>query len=174
MKARLLSSPSALALGVLLALNSAATVWAQPPVTVIIVADSSFVNDFDCAFPLQEQVTGSVRDTLFYRNDGTLEREFISPQFQGPLTVSWTNLATGTRLSSHEASPLTVYYNPDGSFQSIQNRGLTFHVSVPHVGQLLLDVGRIVIKRGQGITFEAGPHQELDGDTAAFCAYLAQ
>ena len=54
------------------------------------------------------------------------------------------------------------------------NQGLTFMVTVPSVGQpLLADVGRIVIERGQGITFEVGIHQELIGDTAAFCAYLA-
>lgn len=145
-----------------------------PPQTTIVSANTTFTNTFDCSFPLQEQVSGSYQDTLYFDNNGTLTREFISPHFRGPLTVTWTNLAAGTSLTSHEASPLTIYYNPDGSFQEITNRGLTFHVSVPGVGQLLLDVGRIVIVRHQGITFEAGQHQELNGDTAAFCAYLSQ
>ena len=34
-----------------------------------------------------------------------------------------------------------------------------------------LDVGRKAVR---GFTFEVGPYQEFDGDTAAFCAYLAQ
>lgn len=54
------------------------------------------------------------------------------------------------------------------------NQEMTFIVTVPGEGQpILADVGRIVIERGQGNTFEAGVHQELIGDTAAFCAYLA-
>ena len=58
-------------------------------------------------------------------------------------------------------------------FASLQNVGLLFHVSIPGAGTVLLDVGRVVIRRGQGIVFAAGPHQELSGDTAAFCAALS-
>lgn len=146
----------------------------SPPMATIIPVDAMFINDFDCAFPLIEQVTGAVRDTLYFDQNGILVREYISPQYQGALTVTWTNPATGTSLSSHEASSLIIYYNPDGSFQKLMNQGMTFIVTVPGEGQpILADVGRIVIERGQGITFEAGVHQELFGDTAAFCAYLA-
>ena len=147
---------------------------ASTPVTTIIPVDATFINDFDCAFPLVEQVTGTVRDTLYFDQNGMVVREYISPQFQGALTVTWSNPATGKSLFSHEASSLMIYYNPDGSFKKLMNPGLTFMVTVPSAGQpLLADVGRIVIERGQGITFEAGMHQELNGDTAAFCAYLA-
>jgi hypothetical protein len=152
----------------------ASSIGGSPPVTTIIPVDATFINDFDCSFPLIEQVTGTIRDTLYFDQNGILVREYISPQFQGALTVTWTNPITGTSLSSHEASSLIVYYNPDGSFQKLMNQGLTFMVTVPGAGApLLADVGRIVIERGKGITFEAGVHQELSGDTAAFCAYLA-
>ncbi len=144
----------------------------RPPQTTIVSVDATFTNDFDCSFPLQEQVTGAYRDILYFDSNGTLTREFISPQYRGPLTVSWTNLAMGTSLTSHEASTLIIDYNPDGSFRKLSNQGLTFHVTVPGTGTLLLDVGRIVIERGHGVTFEAGPHQEFNGDTAAFCTYL--
>ena len=86
--------------------------------------------------------------------------------------MTWTNPANGNSLSSHEASVLRIFYNPDGSFASADNEGLTFNLNLPGQGALLLDVGRIVIRHGQGIVFEAGPHQELNGDTAAFCAAL--
>jgi hypothetical protein len=146
----------------------------SPPMMTVISADATFMNDFDCAFPLVEQITGTVRDTLYFDQNGMVIREFISPQFQGALTVTWTNPEAGKSLSSYEASSLIIYYNPDGSFQKLMNQGLTFMVIVPGVGQpLLADVGRIMIERGQGITFEAGVHQELNGDTAAFCHYLA-
>lgn len=46
-------------------------------------------------------------------------------------------------------------------------------VTVPGAGaSLLADVGLIVIERGKGMTLAAGPHQELFGDTEAFCEYL--
>ena len=152
----------------------ASSIIGSPPVTTVIPVDATFMNDFDCAFPLVEQVNGAIRDTLFFDQNGSVVREYVSPQFQGALTVTWINPATGKSLSSHEASSLIIYYNPDGSFKKLMNQGLTFMVTVPGEGQpILADVGRIVIERGKGITFEAGVHQELNGDTAAFCAYLA-
>jgi hypothetical protein len=140
---------------------------------MIVYVDDTFTNDFDCSFPLVEQVTGAYRDTLYFDQNGNLTREFLSPQFKGALAITWTNSATGISLESYEASTIIIYYNPDGSFQKLMNQGLTFMVTVPGAGQpLLTDVGRIVIQRGQGITFEAGVHQELFGDTGAFCDYL--
>ena len=144
------------------------------PVATIVSVDTTFINDFDCPFLLLEQVKGAYRDTLFFDQNGVLVREYLSPQFQGALSVRWTNPETGNSLESHEASSIIVYYNPDGSFKKLMNQGLTFMVTVPGTGQpILVEVGRIVIERGKGITFEAGVHQELIGDTAAFCAYLA-
>lgn len=147
---------------------------ALPPNTTIISADSVFTNDFDCPFPLIEKVSGSYQNRRYFNENGILVREFFSPQFQGSLTVSWTNPATGATLTSHEASMLMIYYNEDGTFRKASNQGLTFMVSVPGEGPLLIDVGRIVIERGKGITFEVGPHQELNGETRAFCNYLAR
>lgn len=144
------------------------------PVTIIVSVDATFINDFDCAFPLLEQVTGAYRDTLYFDQNAILVREYLSPQFQGALTVRWTNPETGISLESHEASTIMIYYNPDGSFKKLMNQGLTFMVTVRGAGQpILADVGRIVIERGKGITFEAGVHQELNGETTTFCDYLA-
>jgi len=144
------------------------------PVTTIVSVDTTFINDFDCPFLLLEQVKGAYRDTLFFDQNGVLVREYLSAQFQGALSVSWTNPETGNSLESHEASSIIVYYNPDGSFKKLMNQGLTFMVTVPGAGQpLLADVGRLMIERGKGITFEVGIHQELNGDTSSFCNYLA-
>ena len=152
----------------------ASSIHGSTPITTIVSVDDTFINDFDCSFAIIEQVTGTIRDTLYVDQNGMITREYISPQYQGALRVTWTNPVTGKSLSSHEASSLIIYYNPDGSFQKLMNQGLTFMVTVPGVGQpLLADAGRIVIERGQGITFETGVHQELNGDTAVFCDYLA-
>jgi hypothetical protein len=146
---------------------------ATPPVSTVVSVDATFTNGFDCAFPLEETVTGSYKDTFYFDEAGNPTKEILTAQFGGPLTVAWTNLATGATLTSNEAAPLIVYYNPDGSFASLQNVGLIFNVTIPGQGTVLLDVGRIVIVRHHGITFEAGPHQEEEGDTAAFCSALS-
>ena len=147
---------------------------AATPDAAIIQVDDTFINDFDCAFPLVEHVSGAYRDTLFFDQSGSLIREYLSPQFQGALIITWMNSENGKTVSSHEASTIIVYYNPDGSFQKLMNQGLTFMVIVPGINKpLLLDVGRIVIERGQGITFYSGDHQELIGDTSSFCDFLA-
>ncbi|HMI98250.1 MAG TPA: hypothetical protein VK488_00275 [Gaiellaceae bacterium] len=156
----------------LAALAIAGTAAATPPISTVVSADGTFTDTFDCSFPLQETVSGSYRDTFYFDSAGNPVREILTSQFGGPLTVTWTNLATGSTLSSHEAAPLIIYYNPDGSFASLQNVGLIFNVTIPGHGTVLLDVGRVVIVRHQGIVFEAGPHQEENGDTAAFCAAL--
>jgi hypothetical protein len=146
---------------------------AAVPQSTIVSADSTFTNTFDCPFPLQETVSGSFKDTLYLDAAGNPVKEILTAQYGGPLTVTWTNPATGATVSSHEAATLIVYYNPDGSFAALQNVGLVFNVTIPGQGTVLLDVSRVVIVRHQGIVFEAGPHQELDGETQAFCAALS-
>jgi hypothetical protein len=153
-----------------LALATPRMAEAMPPASTVVTVDTSFTNTFDCAFPLQETVSGTVKDIVYFDGDGNVSRELVTAQHGGPLTVSWTNPANGVTLSSREASPLMINYNPDGSFQSLQNVGLTFNVVIPGGGTVMLDVGQLVITRGQGITFSAGPHQEQLGDTAAFCS----
>ena len=82
------------------------------PLTTVVTVDVTFINDFDCTFPLIEQVTGAYRDTLYFDQNGVLVREYISPQFQGALRVRWTNPENGMSLNSHQASSLMIYYNP--------------------------------------------------------------
>jgi hypothetical protein len=145
---------------------------AIPPNSQVIDISGAFSNDFDCPFPLEETISGAAKDTTYFAPDGTLVRELVTAQHGGPVTVTWTNPLNGNSLSSHEASVLQIYYNPDGSFRSASNEGLTFHVNLPGQRTLLLDVGLVVIRHGQGIVFEAGPHQELNGETDTFCAAL--
>ena len=161
-----------LAVAVVALLIPAAAI-ATTPTSTVVSADATFTNNFDCPFPLTETITGAYKDTVYYDGAGHPVKEILTGQYGGPLTVTWTNPRSGATLSSHETAPLIVYYNPDGSFQSLQNVGVIFNVTIPGQGTVLLDVGRIVIVRHQGIVFVAGPHQEEQGDTAAFCAALS-
>jgi hypothetical protein len=157
----------------LVALALSGVAGGTAPASTIVSADSTFINAFDCPFALVETIMGSYRDTVYYDNAGHPAREILTAQFGGPLTVTWTNPDTGATLTSHEAAPLVVYYNSDGSFGSLQNVGLIFNVTILGQGSVLLDVGRIVIVSHQGVVFVAGPHQEESGETAAFCAALS-
>ena len=67
----------------------------------------TFTNNFDCAFPLEEPISGSIKDMLYLDVDGNPVKEILTAQFGGPVSVSWTNLATGKTLTSHQAAPLT-------------------------------------------------------------------
>jgi hypothetical protein len=76
----------------------ASSLHGSTPVTTIVSIDETFINDFDCAFPLVEQVTGAVRDTLYFDQNGVVVREYLSPQFQSAFTVRWTNPENGRSL----------------------------------------------------------------------------
>lgn len=155
------------------ALISPSPSGAAQPASTVVQVNTTFVNTFDCPFPLVESVVGAYKDTVYFDAHGIPTKEVLTAQFGGPLKVTWTNPADGATLSSNESAPLIVRYNPDGSFAGLQNVGLVFHVSIPGQGTVLLDVGRVVIVSHQGVTFEAGQHQELNGDTGEFCAALA-
>jgi hypothetical protein len=162
----------AMSVSIMVGVSAPGVATAAVPTSTVLDVSSSFTNNFDCPFTLQEQVSGFVKDTQYFDQSGTILKEVLTAQYQGPVTVTWTNNASGVTLASHEADPLTIYYT-NGRFSSLSSRGLTFHVSIPGFGTVLLDVGQIVIMRGQGITLQAGQHQELEGDTAAFCAALS-
>jgi hypothetical protein len=108
----------AAAAGALL-LASAAT--ATEPSSTIVNVDVTFTNTLDCPFPLIETVSGSYKDTVYYDAAGNPVKEILTAQYGGALTVTWTNPVSGATLTSFEAAP---HYNPDGSFQSLQNVGL--------------------------------------------------
>ena len=51
--------------------------------------------------------------------------------------------------------------------------GLRFRVIFPGLGVVLLDAGRVVFDADGNVAFEAGPHQIVNEDFAAFCAAFA-
>jgi hypothetical protein len=55
----------------------------------------------------------------------------------------------------------------------VTSSGLSYHVTVPGGGLLLLDAGRVEFDEAGNPTFVAGPHQVLSGDTEKLCKALA-
>jgi hypothetical protein len=55
----------------------------------------------------------------------------------------------------------------------ITSEGLSYHVTVPGEGVVLLQAGRLVFDEAGEVVFEAGPHQVLNEDTDKLCEALA-
>ena len=85
-------------------------------------------------------------------------------------TDTLTNAVTGKAYagSFHNSSLIDFSTTPRRS----AIMGVIYRVTVPGVGVVFLDVGRVVFERGNGIIFQAGPHQLFDGDFAALCAAM--
>jgi hypothetical protein len=55
----------------------------------------------------------------------------------------------------------------------VTSAGLSYRVTVPGGGAVLLQAGRLVFDDAGDVVFEAGPHQVLSGDTDKLCEALA-
>ena len=58
-------------LSVAVGLVTPTVVKADSPITGIIQVDETFINDFDCNFPLIEQVNGTYLDRHYFDQNGT-------------------------------------------------------------------------------------------------------
>jgi hypothetical protein len=62
----------------------------------------------------------------------------------------------------------------DASGGEVTASGLSYHVTVPGEGLVLLDAGRLKFDESGEVVFEAGPHQARSGDTDKLCdAFVA-
>ena len=119
----------------------------------------------DCGdFQVLDQYTISSTVILFFDEAGNLSR-FIE---QNDGTDQFINAKTGKTL---RALPFHNTVLVDRVAHEGTTTGIILRVVVPGAGAVLLDVGRIVTRRGE-ITFQAGPHQFFDGDLGALCAAL--
>jgi hypothetical protein len=135
------------------------------PTTTIIHIDRTFV-DRTCPFPLDEHIEGQQITTLFFNEEGQVERRLR----QIILSATITNPATGTIVTGvHEAA----VFDRDFTTGTVATHGLRLVVTVPGMGVVLLDAGTIVTDAAGNVVFEAGPHQLLHGDVGAFCAAMS-
>ena len=114
-------------------------------------------------------VTEDVRVTTFFDAAGNPVR------LQGKVDVVMvvTNPETGESVRS----PAHTTFSEDLVAGTDTQVGLVFHATVPGVGVVFHDVGRIVSDAEGNLIFEAGPHDVLhtEGDHAVrtnFCAAL--
>jgi hypothetical protein len=103
-------------------------------------------------------------DTIFYGNSGQPIREVLHVEFAGTLTNPLNGksvLDSGRRISTFDLVT--------GAGSSSGSRVDT----VPGLGIVYQESGRLVFDPDGDVIFEAGPHDGLTEAPATLCAYLA-
>jgi hypothetical protein len=68
----------------------------------------------------------------------------------------------------------TAFFDPGEEFTGETLNGIVFHFVAPRSGRLLMDLGHIGFDEEEDVVFTGGPHDFLEGNTEALCAYLAE
>jgi hypothetical protein len=101
--------------------------------------------------------------TTFYDNDGNRTQMLI--KIDG--TDTYRHSVTGQAITMGSHFMIRNDYRA-GTGSAM---GMQYHLTVPGLGQVLLDVGLLVYDFQVGdYVFSAGPHQVASGDTAGLCA----
>lgn len=134
---------------------------AAPPTKDVFYGSFSFEDTWTCPAITIVQ-SNEERDTII---EFTPTRLWI--QRHGAATLT----ANGKTLTSNFSAMLFE----DSSASQVKVVGTVYNIQVPGRGNLLLDAGNVVIDLSTDpptIRF-SGPHQQLSGDVAGFCDYLA-
>ena len=143
--------------------------------TVITIHDTFDFGDATdaCGFPIDLRIDGSFKVTEFFDNSGTLFRQIVN-NFGGPFTLTAINPANGKSTTTQSQTVVAITkFNPDGSVASSTSSGLIYNFVVPGLGTILHSTGHVVFDSNFEVVFEAGPHAFDQGNTAAFCGYMA-
>lgn len=168
---RLLPASLAVVLVALFTLPMA--VSAAPPLVETFINEGTTPFAGPCAnapdVTLTETFTETVRVTTFFDKDGTPVRAQINVNFAGVVT----NPVTGAFVEDN-AHQMLVQDLVTGIEAQV---GLVFSSTVPGVGVVFHDVGRVVVDAEGNVTFEAGPHDVLNTEgphpvRARFCEAL--
>jgi hypothetical protein len=119
------------------------------------------------SFQVLDEFVLSFSAKLFFDENGELVR--VVEQIRG--TDTFINSDTGKEFTSRfqNTEHIDLTAEPVRAVTGVQ--GL---LTVPGSGAVLLDVGRIVTNlETDEVTFQAGPHQLVEGDLAGLCEALA-
>jgi hypothetical protein len=163
----------------LLALVGASPAMADPPVQTtmpfsLVVQDAGA----ECGFPVRWEISGELRETQFFDDEGRLVR-IVSHIRE---TNRLTNLATGKTITDEPKFNQIVHFNPDGTISSVETMGLYVNARGDR-GANVMDVGKVIIARPtpteRVLVFSAGQHPfraetllSLQAGLSAFCEVL--
>jgi len=126
-----------------------------------------------CGFPVDARVDGSFKIFDYFDNSGTLLKEIVN-NFGGTFTITAFNPANGKSTTTQSETVVQITtFNPDGSVASTSQNGIIFNFVAPGLGTILQMTGRLVFDSNGELVFEAGQFDFINGNTAAFCSYLA-
>ena len=132
---------------------------AEPP--VVVTGQTPLVNSGYCSFPVYRSDVFKL--TTIAKPDGTL-----ITHIDRVLTFT----ANGKTLTSNDH--FTRFVDPTRPYL-IDISGHLIGVELPGQGPILLEVGHFIldVRNPGSAIIEAGRHNTLDHDTAAFCAFFA-
>jgi hypothetical protein len=157
----------AVGLGCLLAFAGAPAASANPPVFEAVFTDAGEAVLADCGdFLVLDRYTLQYRVTRYFDAQGT--EVGVIEHVDGTDTL--VNSVTGAAYTSTFHSAAII----DPQAHRAAFTGVTYRLTIPGAGAVLLDVGRVVVDREGNVYFQAGPHQFYGGgDFAGLCAALA-
>jgi hypothetical protein len=146
----------------LLALGSSAA-WASPPDKDVVLGSFTFADTWTCP-GLTITQHNEERDTVT-----VFSPTQVRVQRHGVANLS----ANGKTLTSNFSAQ--IFFDPTTTVEKVV--GTVYNIQVPGRGLLLLDAGNVVYDYSTfplTILHLAGPHQQLSGDVAELCGYLAE
>jgi len=146
----------------------APAVLAVPPTTEVTTIENAITVDTDICgaqLPITFIENGTFKTTTFYDREGNVVKSILSNY-----NVRYTSTATANGKTLLTNYPLVFVTYTDADVRV----GLRNAYTVPGVGVVLLDAGRLVLDPETGdVIFEAGQHQVVEGSVSAFCSYFA-
>jgi hypothetical protein len=152
-----------LLLAVALALGaSAPTSAARPETSTFLMQGTQLLAD--CGdFLVYDDYDATVGVTNFYDKDHNV----IAVHMAINGTDTYRQSVTGETITM--PSHFMVHFDPQTGLNA--SAGLVYHLTVPGLGGVFLEVGRSVFDVNAGaFVFLAGPHQLSSNDTAGLCA----
>jgi len=124
----------------------------------------------DCgAFQVVDVFEADLRITRFFNENGIRERDIR--HFSG--TDTFTNSVTGKSFTRSFHNNVFIDFDESGNRIQNVNTGVGFRLTVPGVGAVFLDIGRVIYDVDFNVIWEAGPHHFLDGEFDGLCTVLA-
>jgi hypothetical protein len=117
-------------------------------------------------FQVFDDYDATITQTTFYDKDGNPVE--VHQAINGTDTYRQSVTGQSITMPSH----FMVHFDVQTGLNS--SAGLAYHLMVPGLGGVLLEVGRSVYDvNARTFVFLAGPHQLSSGDTAGLCAAFA-
>jgi len=138
---------------------------AATPMIGTFLIDDHFVDEgasAACGFPVSVDLTGTGRFWVFVDEQGNPTRVQVREDATGTMSANG--------ISLQEVDHNTQFFDLAAGTQT--EVGIVFRESLPGLGVVIMDRGRVSATADGTITFEAGPHPGLDGNLAALCAAL--